>query len=172
MTDSGIQVFEVSNSQWERVRDLRLASLLDSPEAFGASHETESQMTEEQWLERFSVAHPIIASVSGVDAAIMTVQELDGDFGATIWLGGCWVDPRFRGQGLMRAMLNYVDSVANKRGWRRQGLGVWPDNYSAIAAYEKLGFERMGDLQESTRKPGVFYQRMIRDTPQHILCRL
>jgi hypothetical protein len=36
------------------------------------------------------------------------------------------------------------------------------DNYSAIAAYEKLGFVAMGDPQESTKKPGKFYTRMIR----------
>ena len=28
--------------------------------------------------------------------------------------------------------------------------------------YEKIGFERMGEQQESTRKPGMYYQRMIR----------
>jgi RimJ/RimL family protein N-acetyltransferase len=39
---------------------------------------------------------------------------------------------------------------------------VFTDNFSAIAAYEKLGFVKMGDDTASTRKPGKFFQRMIR----------
>jgi RimJ/RimL family protein N-acetyltransferase len=41
---------------------------------------------------------------------------------------------------------------------------VWIDNEIAITAYEKLGFEKMGEKQESTRKPGMYYQRMLRKT--------
>jgi hypothetical protein len=36
------------------------------------------------------------------------------------------------------------------------------DNFGAISAYEKIGFEKMGEPQKSSRKPGMFYQRMIR----------
>ena len=172
MAGLNIQVTEVPDSQWQRVREIRLASLLDSPEAYGASHEAESELTHEQWLERFARVRFFIAAVADVDAAIMSVEELEGAFGAKIWLGGCWVAPEYRGKGLMRAMLGYIDSVASKRSWQRQGLGVWHDNYPAIAAYEKLGFTKMGEIQESTRKPGMFYQQMIRDTPDFKLCRL
>jgi len=55
---------------------------------------------------------------------------------------------------------NFLD--AQDRDWKIQGLGVWIDNYSAIAAYEKLGFVKMGEDTPSTRQPGKFYQRMIR----------
>lgn len=172
MSKAGIEVTEVPESDWLRVRSLRLASLLDSPHAFGASFEVEEQMTQEQWAQRFAAVRFLVASVAQADVAVMSVEELEGAFGAKIWLGGCWVSPKHRGQGMMRAMLNYIDSVAGKRGWHRQGLGVWQDNYTAIAAYEKLGFEKMGEVQESTKKPGMFYQRMIRETADFKLCRL
>jgi GNAT superfamily N-acetyltransferase len=95
---------------------------------------------------------------------MMYVENLVGDFGATCWIGGCWSDPNFRGVGLMRAMFEYVDAESKNRSWQVQGLGVWQDNFSAIAAYEKLGFNSMGDPQPSSRQPGKFYQRMIRKT--------
>jgi GNAT superfamily N-acetyltransferase len=92
---------------------------------------------------------------------MLSVEVLNGDFGATCWIGGCWSDPRFRGKGLMRAMFAYIDE--QEKDWKIQGLGVFTDNYSAIAAYEKLGFVKMGDDTASTRQPGKFYQRMIRN---------
>jgi len=60
----------------------------------------------------------------------------------------------------MRAMFTYIDE--QDKDWKVQGLGVWTDNFSAIATYENLGFVKMGEDMASTRKPGKFYQRMIR----------
>jgi RimJ/RimL family protein N-acetyltransferase len=159
-----VEVTELLPAHWRRLRSLRLQSLADSPHAYGASHEVESELTQDAWLERMAKAKYFAASIDDKDYAIMSIEELDGDFGANIWLGGCWVNPDVRGTGVMKEMIKFIDSVALDRGWQCQGLGVWHDNYPAIAAYERLGFECKGELQESTRKPGLFFQRMIRHT--------
>lgn len=155
-----VKVEIVKPDDWSRVREIHLKSLTESPHAFGATLETATNLTEVEWRSRFEQLDYVIASVNGLDVAIMSVEELDGDFGATCWIGGCWSDPAFRGKGLFRAMMKFVDS--QDRNWKIQGLGVWIDNFSAIAAYEKLGFVRMGDDSPSTRQPGKFHQRMIR----------
>ena len=149
---------------WARLRDIRLKALIDSPHAFGGTFEKESLFDEQQWRSDFAKQTHIVASVNGVDAAMMYVENLEGDFGAKCWIGGCWSDPDFRGTGLMRAMFEFLDKHAESRDWSVQGLGVWTDNTAAIAAYEKLGFVEMGGPQASTRQPGKFYQRMIRKT--------
>ena len=159
-----VQVQELDQSEWERLRSLRLASLEDSPHAFGGDHSAESALPAQSWIDRMADIRYFAAVVQDKDSAIMSVEQFDGDFGAKIWLGGCWVAPEVRGTGVMKAFISFIDSVAAERGWERQGLGVWHDNHLAIAAYERLGFQVMGDLQESTRKPGLYYQRMIRDT--------
>ena len=159
-----VEVTELLTADWRRLRSLRLQSLADSPHAYGASHEVESELTQDAWLERMAKAKYFAASIDDKDCAIMSIEELEGDFGANIWLGGCWVNPDVRGTGVMKEMIKFIDSVALDRGWQCQGLGVWHDNYPAIAAYERLGFECKGELQESTRKPGLFFQRMIRHT--------
>ena len=147
-------------NDWLRLRSIRLEALADSEHAFGGTFEAESVEDENAWRSKFEKLDFLIASVDGVDAAMLSVEVLKGDFGATCWIGGCWSDPRFRGKGLMRAMFNFIDQ--QDKDWKIQGLGVWTDNYNAIAAYEKLGFVKMGEDTESTRKPGLFYQRMIR----------
>jgi len=146
--------------QWQRVRAIRLRALEESGYAFGGTFEVESAEDEAMWRLKFEKNDFLIASVAGVDAAILYIEVLKGDFGATCWIGGCWSDPQFRGKGLMRAMFTFIDE--QEKDWKIQGLGVWTDNFSAIAAYEKLGFVKMGGDVESTRKPGLYYQRMIR----------
>ena len=146
--------------QWQRVRAIRLRALEESGYAFGGTFEVESAEDEAMWRLKFEKNDFLIASVAGVDAAILYIEVLKGDFGATCWIGGCWSDPQFRGKGLMRAMFTFIDE--QEKDWKVQGLGVWTDNFSAIAAYEKLGFVKMGDDTASTRQPGKFYQRMIR----------
>jgi RimJ/RimL family protein N-acetyltransferase len=153
---------ELSPDEWSRLREIRLASLLESPEAFGSSYEREIAFTEKEWRELFNLNSYLVASIDGKDIAIMFLEKLRGDFGATCWVGGCWSNPQYRGIGALRSMFDYVDSVKDQKGWQIQGLGVFIVNESAITAYEKLGFKAMGEVQESTRRPGNFYQRMIR----------
>ena len=159
-----ITCVELHADEWARLRDIRLKALIDSPHAFGGTYEDESVFDEDRWRLEFAKQAFVIASVDGVDAGMMYVETLVGDFGATCWIGGCWSNPDFRGVGLMRAMFEFLDTQAASRDWLIQGLGVWTDNDVAISAYEKLGFVEMGGPQPSTRKPGKFYQRMIRIT--------
>ena len=160
--NNGVVVEIIEPNEWQRLRSIRLQALTESGHAFGGTFEVESAEDESAWRARFEKNEFLIASVDGVDGALMFIEVLNGDFGATCWIGGCWSDPRFRGKGLMRAMFTFIDQ--QNKDWKIQGLGVWTNNYSAIAAYEKLGFVKMGEDTESTRKPGMFYQRMIRES--------
>jgi GNAT superfamily N-acetyltransferase len=157
-----IIVEELSEDNWTRYRDLRIAALENDGEAFGGNLEAERLFTEIQWREKARQYIGVAALLDGRDIGVMTVENLAGDFGATCWVGSCWVNPEFRKLGALRALFDYVDQNALERDWAIQGLGVWVDNFDAIKAYEKLGFIQMGEKQPSTRKPGLFYQRMIR----------
>lgn len=155
---------ELFPDQWERLRNIRLAALERDGFAFGGNLEVESAYDEKDWREKFNIFTGVIATVSGSDIGFMSVENLKGDFGATCWIGSCWVRPDYRRKGVLQALFEFVDERAIERDWSTQGLGVWVDNEIAIRAYEKIGFEKMGEKQESTRKPGMYYQRMIRKT--------
>ncbi len=158
-----VTLAELLPDQWERLRRLRIASLSESPDAFGGNLETEEMLSEEEWRKKFEKLVHLVAVIDGIDIAVLSVENLEGDFGATCWIGGCWVNPEYRGRGAMRALISYLDEHAEERRWKVQGLGVFSDNDEAIAAYEKLGFIRRGELQPSTRRPDRLFQRMIRD---------
>lgn len=161
---SNIKVELLTPDQWQRLRDIRLRSLKESPNAFGGQLDVENKFLESQWRDKFSTLDYLIASLNGVDIAIMYVETFAGDHDATCWVGGCWSDPLYRGQGGLRALFEYVDLHAREKGWQRQGLGVWADNESAIAAYRAIGFENAGGNQPSERHPGRFYIHMVRDS--------
>ena len=158
--NNGVVVELIAANEWQRLRSIRLEALTDSGHAFGGTYEAESAEDESAWRLKFEKNDFLIASVNGEDAAMLYIEILKGDFGATCWIGGCWSNPKFRGKGLMRALFTFIDK--EEKDWKIQGLGVWTDNFSAIAAYEKLGFVKMGDDTASTRQPGKFFQRMIR----------
>jgi GNAT superfamily N-acetyltransferase len=158
-------VEELNEDDWARLRDIRLAALANDGHAFGGNLEAESTYDESAWREKFTIFTAVIAKVDGVDVGFMSVENLKGDFGATCWIGSCWIKPEFRGRGVLQSIFNFVDQRGPDRDWLIQGLGVWVDNEIAIKAYEKIGFVMMGEKQESSRKPGMYYQRMIRKTP-------
>ena len=158
-------VEELNEDDWTRYRDLRIAALENDGEAFGGNLEAEKLFTESEWREKARQYVGVAALLDGKDIGVMTVENLTGDFGATCWVGSCWVNSDFRKLGALRALFDFVDQNALSRDWAIQGLGVWVDNFVAIKAYEKLGFVQMGDKQPSSRKPGMFYQRMIRKSP-------
>jgi GNAT superfamily N-acetyltransferase len=160
LMNNGVVVEIIDPNEWQRLRSIRLQALTESGHAFGGTLEGESVESESEWRSKFVKNDFLIASVDGVDVAMMFIEVLDGDFGATCWIGGCWSNPKFRGKGVLSSMFRFIDQ--QDKDWRVQGLGVWTDNYNAIAAYEKLGFVKMGDDTASTRQPGKFYQRMIR----------
>ena len=157
-----VLVQELYENQWTRYRDIRLAALESDGHAFGGNLDSERLFTESEWRSKARQYIALVAVVGAEDIGMMTVENLKGDFGATSWVGSCWVDPEYRQHGALRALFEYLDLHAAQRDWSVQGLGVWVDNEIAITAYEKLGFEKMGEKQESTRKPGMYYQRMLR----------
>ena len=158
-----VEVSLLRKDEWERLRAIRIRALTSNPEAFGADlHEVQTR-TKDGWLKDYDKEDYLVASIDGADVGMLYIEVLNGDHGATCWIGGCWTDPAYRGKGLMRALFNYIDSHAKEKDWTRQGLGVWTDNFSAINAYEYLGFAFAGEKMPGSRE-GKFFQHMIRNT--------
>jgi len=163
-------VVRIDPESWPRLRRIRLDSLREDPDAFGARWEEQSRWSEQDWRDSIANYCYLVANDGVEDVAMMFVETLEGDFGATCWVGGCWTRAAHRGRGHLRRLFDYVDAHARDEGWLVQGLGVWTHNVSALSAYERLGFTKRGAERSSTSHPGWSYQRMIRhaviDAPQ------
>ena len=157
-----VEVALLSQGEWERLKAIRIRALIENPEAFGANLEEVQAQSKDVWLKLFEKEDYLVASINGMDVGMLYIEVLNGDHGATCWIGGCWTDPIYRGNGVMRALFNYIDDHALEKDWKRQGLGVWVDNLLAIKAYESLGFTFAGEKMPGSRAD-KFFQHMIRD---------
>lgn len=151
--------------QWQRLRDIRLRALEESPEWFAALFEKESQRSDSEWQKEASTAHWRAISREGIDIALMGVTAAEPIRECDCWLFGCWIEPHFRGLGIMKMMIDELDAICVEENWTLQGLGVWPDNIRAIKSYEKYGFKKAGEPKASRSRPDQLFQPMFRRRP-------
>jgi GNAT superfamily N-acetyltransferase len=161
--NKNVEVSLLGPDQWERLKQIRIRALKANPDAFGADLNEVETRSREDWIRDYAKEDYLVASINGVDAGMLYIEVLNGDHGATCWIGGCWTDPTYRGKGAMRALFDFIDKNASQKNWMRQGLGVWTDNYTAIKAYESLGFAFVGEKMPGSRE-GKFFQHMVRDS--------
>jgi len=106
-----VEVALLSQDEWERLKAIRIRALIENPEAFGANLEEVQAQSKDVWLKLFEKEDYLVASINSVDVGMLYIEVLKGDHGATCWIGGCWTDPIYRGNGVMRALFNYIDDV-------------------------------------------------------------
>lgn len=162
-----VTIRPVRAGEWRLVRDVRLRSLADSPEAFGASLSDESEMPDAAWIERTE------GSALGGDAAAFIAEggagwvgfvmaRLDYDDPARAGMFGLWVDPASRATGIGRALTESVIAWTAAKGARSLTLWVVAGNVAAVELYRRCGFSATGDSMPMPRKPELLEIRMSR----------
>jgi GNAT superfamily N-acetyltransferase len=107
---------------------------------------TEGQIREALFGER-PAAEAVIAWVDGEAAGwALWFQNFSTWTGKPgLWLEDLFVRPRFRRQGIGRALLAYLAGLCVERGYGRFEWSVLDWNTGAIEFYESLGAEAMGE---------------------------
>ena len=94
----------LSPAMWELYRDLRLSSLLDSPDAFGGTHALEAARPVEVWQSRLAAAAtsgldlPLLARVGELPAGLCWAKR-DAAYLSVVNVYQMWVAPECRGVG-------------------------------------------------------------------------
>lgn len=127
------------------LRDLRLRSLADSPEAFGSTHEAEAGLTERDWARRLEPGgYPHFAClVDDVPVGMVAVGH-DPANPTVAYILGMWVDPAARGTGAVDALIVEALRSAEDQGCTSTTLHVTEGNDRAERAYQRHGFTRTG----------------------------
>ncbi|MFJ3792173.1 GNAT family N-acetyltransferase [Kitasatospora sp. NPDC090091] len=147
------RIERIGTEDWEHLRKVRLAQLLDTPMAFMETHETALAFGEDEWRSRTArVNEPGCIGLVAVDGAGEWVGTMisftTGPESAV--LVGVWVDPehRGRGRGVTDRLLDGIVAWARtEAGARRLVLTVHEENPRATAFYRRRGFEFTGESE-------------------------
>lgn len=145
---------------WEVLKDMRLASLLDAPTAFGVSHANAAAQGDAAWRERASnrgQAQFLLAFIDGAPVGIVgAVETAPSDLN----LIAMWVRPECRGTGAAAGLVDAVKQRAVAQGHARVVLDVSPANARAAAFYRKQGFAFLQDREPLASHPEITVQKM------------
>lgn len=136
-----MDIERIGPDDWERFRTVRLASLSDSPAAFGSRHEDWLGAPEERWRSRLTeVPLTLIAQEAGEAVGVVSAHY-DGEHWAE--LISMWVAPSARGKGTADALISAMVGWAAGQA-RSTYLMVRSDNSRARATYQRAGFVDRG----------------------------
>lgn len=150
MDASAVRIRLARPDDWERVRDLRLRSLEDTPDAFGGTFEEEVAHGEPEvvaWIEGWKGATNAmyLADADG-ELVGMAVGSREGS-ALHAHLYAMWVEPAWRAHGVGSRLVQEVLAWARSWGSRWVTLGVTENNDGASRFYERLGFADTGERQ-------------------------
>jgi GNAT superfamily N-acetyltransferase len=160
---SAVHIRRIRPDEGRLLRDLRLRSLADAPEAFGQTVAEAATRPAEDWSQQARAA-----SEGGRRAWFLAEDDIDGRVVGLVQgrrrppedvlIFSMWVDPGARMSGAGRALLGTLGEWARGWGARRAVLWVFSVNEGAIRFYERLGFRRVesGPDAESGASWGTF----------------
>ncbi|MER7844900.1 GNAT family N-acetyltransferase [Kitasatospora sp. NPDC096077] len=145
------RIERIGRDDWQRLRTIRLAQLLDTPMAFGETLDYARLQGEGNWRARTEWLNEpgrigLVAVDPVTDEWVATMLAVPSRKEATVDLIGVWVDPahRGRGHGVADALLDAVIAWARDGGAGWMLLGVHEANHRAAAFYRRRGFTYNG----------------------------
>jgi ribosomal protein S18 acetylase RimI-like enzyme len=130
---------------WSLAREVRLRALKDSPSAYLADYEAEVTVGEDGWRERFTRMRWVVARVEARVIGMASSVRVAGRPVDERHIESVWVDPRYRRNGVLRALLGQLAAEEPEvREWR---VWVLDTNTVAFEVYDRLGFRATGERQ-------------------------
>ena len=146
--DAGIVIRRIRAHEGPLLRELRIRSLSDSPEAFGRTVDEAATRSASDWdaqARSSSAGHHrawFFAEVDGVTVGVVQARRRS-PHDALIF--SMWVEPAYRRMDVGRLLIGEVERWARGWGSRRLVLWVFAQNDAAIRFYDHLGFRTVSD---------------------------
>jgi ribosomal protein S18 acetylase RimI-like enzyme len=144
-----VELRRIGAGEWRELRDLRLRSLQDAPDAFASTYEEESIRPDADWAEwtmglvEGGSSFGLVAQRNGQRIG-MAIGAPHRDHPGEAGLFAMWVDPSARGAGVGRALVEGVVAWAASAGFPVLRLRVTMSNDAAVRLYTRCGFSDGG----------------------------
>ena len=155
----------LAEHEWAIYKDLRLAALAESPDAFGSTFAKEAQRSDAEWANRLTSGvnsswdFPIVADIDRqpIGLAWGRIEESNPTVAN---LYQVWVHPNYRRLGTGQLLLEAVTTWARDKQARFLELGVTRGDTPAMRLYTRAGFELVGRPQPIRPGAEVLGQQM------------
>ncbi|QGN58344.1 N-acetyltransferase [Nostocoides sp. HKS02] len=158
MTDRSVgapPVCRLEPPLWRVYRGVRLAMLLDEPQAFGSTFAREVQLSDDEWRARAAGAPTWLAHDAELPVGAVTLFRYPEQAADEACLVAMWVAAHARGRGVADALVGALLEHARSVGLRRVTLDVAHANGRAIGFYERMGFTPTGREGALAHDPAV-----------------
>jgi ribosomal protein S18 acetylase RimI-like enzyme len=140
-------------SDWEAVRDIRLRSLREEPDAYASEYQTEARFEPDLWKQRLATASSYLALDD--DHALVGIATGIDTGNAATYVVGMYVAPEARGSGCAHQLLDAIADLAARRQGMRLVLEVAESNIRATRCYRSYGFVETGQRRTLDRDPSI-----------------
>ena len=148
-----MNIVPVTEKDWQDLKNIRLESLRDSPDAFGITYHEAKEISEEKWKSIASGELGVkffLARNESENVGIVGAADIDGE----CELVSVWVKPEKRNGGLAVSLVNKLLDYAKSNGFTGVVLSVSSKNKAAFNLYAKIGFKSLGEMGGSL-EPGL-----------------
>ena len=134
------------------LRRLRIAALRDAPDQFAETVAHALARPDQEWIG-FAASAYVAESSNALVGLVFAFEDAADDTVGCV--GGMWVAPASRRQGIGRALLHAVMAWAH--GHQLMRLGLWAPAHSpaAVALYQQAGFRETGRRRRLPTGPVV-----------------
>jgi len=162
-----MEVRRARADEWQALREIRLAALTDSPDAFGSTLAEERDAHEERWRGWITgegwAGNVATFIADGPDRFLgMATGFQPGDRPTIGWLFAMWVRPERRGAGIGRRLVGAVADWAASLEIDQLLLHVTQGNDGAVRFYASCGFVGTSDAPEPLREGSDRMTRTMR----------
>jgi ribosomal protein S18 acetylase RimI-like enzyme len=141
-------------ANWTLLRDMRLAALRESPQAFLSTHEREVSWEQDQWLAEFGRGDWSIGFIAEQAVSLLGATRMPSTPCYECYLEYIWVTPAHRGSGLAYDMLALTFGRLRAIGVRTAFLYVLDGNDAAMRLYKRAGFTSANEPEPLVDYPG------------------
>ncbi|GGT35454.1 GNAT family N-acetyltransferase [Nonomuraea spiralis] len=149
-----IAIVQLGPDEGERLKEVRLRALQESPDAFGSSYAREVGFSAEDWAERLKNPDSRwwVATSDGLGDVGLVCMLLE-ETGAHLL--SMWVAPEARGRGLASRLVDRSVEWARSSGAEQVQLWAVDRNHAARALYGAKGFTPSGKVMALPSNPAL-----------------
>ena len=159
-TQPNIQIISLEANQWQEYKKLRIEMISADYNPFGWSIEEISILSNEQW-QNIPQGHKRYVTIDNQTIGMIQLS-IDTKIKTRhiAFIGSVYVQPQYRGRGIAKLLLEDIQNYAQSQGVEILSLTVAKDYVSAVNAYQKFGFIKVGDLPKSLKYKEIYYDEM------------